>query len=140
MKESRRRTSAEITDIFNSNRDRQLSVSTVKRFLKDQGPTRVVAKKEDGGEGCEQLGKKRVSRCLEKRRWAVEGDLDRVIFTDESQLVTGKDKRVYIWKTAAEQLRPEHVCPRTVETCHEHHDLGSYLFSWSWTGSKKCAE
>ena len=40
--------------------------------------------------------KKRLSWCLEKRRWLVNGNLDKVSFSDESQIFIGNNKRIYI--------------------------------------------
>ena len=53
--------------------------------------------------------KKRLSWCLEKRRWLVNGNWDKVSFSDESQIVIGNNKRIYIWRKQGEGCRPDLV-------------------------------
>ena len=53
--------------------------------------------------------KKRLSWCLEKRRWLVNGNWDKVIFSDESQIVIGNINRIYIWQKRGEGYRPDLV-------------------------------
>jgi len=38
----------------------------------------------------------RMPWCWEKRRWNVQGQWDKIIFADESKVVIGADKKVYI--------------------------------------------
>lgn len=45
---------------------------------------------------------KRVRWCASKRTWTVENDWKKVIFYDESQIITGNDCRVYIWRRSDE--------------------------------------
>ena len=49
--------------------------------------------------------KKRLSWCLEKRRLLVNGNWDKVIFSDESQIVIGNNNRIYIWRKRGEGYR-----------------------------------
>ena len=53
--------------------------------------------------------KKRLSWCLEKRRWLVNGNWDKVSFSDESHIVIGNNKRIYIWQKWGEGYRPDLV-------------------------------
>ena len=43
---------------------------------------------------------------MQHLHWKLEEDWSRVIFSDEIQLVIGKDKRVYVWRTNEEKWRP----------------------------------
>ena len=53
--------------------------------------------------------KKRLSWCLEKRKWLVNGNWDKVIFSDESQIAIGNNNRIYIWRKRGEGYRPDLV-------------------------------
>lgn len=55
--------------------------------------------------------RKRLSWCLERRRWTVENNWNSVIFSDESKVVIGENSRVYVWRTTEEAFRPECMCP-----------------------------
>lgn len=46
---------------------------------------------------------------MEKRRWLVNGNWDKVIFSDESQIIIGNNNRVYIWRKRGEGYRPDLV-------------------------------
>ena len=46
--------------------------------------------------------KKRLSWCLEMRRWLVNDNWDKVIFSDESQIVIGNNNRIYVWRKRRE--------------------------------------
>ena len=51
--------------------------------------------------------KRRFSWCREKRRWSVDNNSRRIIFSDESKVMIGHDERVYMWRKAGEGLRPD---------------------------------
>jgi hypothetical protein len=55
--------------------------------------------------------KKRLSWCLERRRWTVILHWNQVIFSDESQIVIGQNNRVYVWRSSNEAYCPECMCP-----------------------------
>jgi hypothetical protein len=55
--------------------------------------------------------KKRLSWCLERRRWTVNLHWNQVIFSYESQIVIGQHNRVYVWRFSNEVYRPECMCP-----------------------------
>lgn len=78
---------------------------TVQRFLKEQGY------KRKGMVVCEENQKKRFSWCFEKRRLTAEQHWNKVIFSDESQIVIGENHRVYVWRKANEAYLPQCMCP-----------------------------
>jgi hypothetical protein len=47
----------------------------------------------------------------EKLHWRIEGQWDRVIFSDESQVVVGNNNRIYIWRKKDEAESRDCVCP-----------------------------
>jgi hypothetical protein len=55
--------------------------------------------------------KKRVKWAREKLPWRIEGQWDRVIFSDESQVVVGNNNRIYIWRKKDEAESRDCVCP-----------------------------
>ena len=54
--------------------------------------------------------KKRLSWCREKRRWSVENNWKKIIFSKESKIMIGHDERV--WRKAGEGWRPDLVNQR----------------------------
>ena len=86
--------SSDITSKFNEARDRRISKRTVQHHLNKHGFNRRVSKKHVVI--WEVNRKKRLSWCLEKRRWLVNGNWDKAIFSDESQIVIGNNNRIYI--------------------------------------------
>ena len=44
-------------------------------------------------------------------RWNENGQWDKVIFSDESQVVLGANKRIFIWRRKDEAESPDCVCP-----------------------------
>lgn len=46
-----------------------------------------------------------------KRLWRVEGEWDRVIFTDEYKVMIGESNRVYVWRRPGEDWMPDFLCP-----------------------------
>ena len=56
--------------------------------------------------------KKRVEWCRTRRNWTVEENWEKNwIFSDESQVVIGTDKRVYVWRKDEEVNNPHLVSP-----------------------------
>ena len=51
--------------------------------------------------------RKRLSWCLGKRRWVVDGSWNKVIFWDESQIVIGTNNSIYIWRKRGEGCRTD---------------------------------
>jgi hypothetical protein len=56
---------------------------------------------------------KRLAWCREKRWWTAQYQWRKVIFSDESQVCIGQDKRVYVWRKRGEGWRPDLVNGRT---------------------------
>jgi hypothetical protein len=75
----------------------QLSKRTVQHSLYQEGYNRRVVKKKIRIR--EVNRKKRVKWAREKLHWRIEGQWDRVIFSDESQVVVGNNNRIYIWRS-----------------------------------------
>ena len=75
-------------------RETQVSKRTVQRSLYQEGYNRRVVKKKVRIR--EVNRKKRVKWAREKLHWRIEGQWDRVIFSDESQVVVGNNNRIYI--------------------------------------------
>ena len=55
--------------------------------------------------------KKRLNWCRGKMRWNVNGQLDIVILSDESQVVLGANQRIFIWRREDEPKYLYSVCP-----------------------------
>ena len=60
-------------------------------------------------------------------RWNENGQWDKVIFSDESQVVLGANKRIFIWRRKDEAESLDCVCPPA------QRDLG--LHNLAWCGS-----
>lgn len=111
VKSNRYRTLNDITLNFNEGKDRTETVHkcTVQRFLNEQGYKRKVVRKRMVVR--EVNRKKRLSWFLEKRRLTVDQQWNKVIFSDESQVVIGENHRVYVWRKANEAFLPQSMCP-----------------------------
>ena len=48
---------------------------------------------------------KQLSWCLEKSRWLVNGNWDKAVFSDESQIIIPNNNRLYIWGKRGEGYR-----------------------------------
>jgi hypothetical protein len=71
-----------------------VSKRTVQRSLYQEGYNRRVVKKKVRIR--EVNRKKRVKWARGKLHWRIEGQWDRVIFSDESQVIVGSNNRIYI--------------------------------------------
>ena len=109
VKENRRRTYKDITGIINENRDHQFCTKTVERKIRKLGYVRRVAKKKVAVR--EVNKKERVKWCKERKNWTVQQEWSKWIFSDESQIVIGDNKTVYIWRKGDEKYNPQLVCP-----------------------------
>jgi hypothetical protein len=72
--------------MYNENRETQVSKRTVQRSLYQEGYIRRVVKKKVRIR--EVNRKKRVKWAREKLHWRIEGQWDRVIFSDESSRIS----------------------------------------------------
>jgi len=112
VKTDRRAPLVEITAKFNEERNVTVSKRTVRQTLKD-----IM---DFPGECAERrlwsrltIEKKRLAWCREKRWWTTQYQWSKVIFSDESQVCIGQDKRVYVWRKRGEGWRPDLVKGRT---------------------------
>ena len=92
VKANRRDTLSNIISKFNENREIQVSKRTVQSHLSQHGFQKKVLKKKAVVKA--ENRRKRLSWCLENRRWVVNGNWNKVIFSDESQIVIGTDNRI----------------------------------------------
>jgi len=100
VKVNRRDSLSDITSSFNENRNKKVPRRIVQYLLWKRGFHRRVARKRVIVKCVNR--KKRLAWCLNKRRWTVNGQWDKVIFSDESQIVIGNDRRVYVWQKNGE--------------------------------------
>ena len=106
VKNNRRKTLTEITSEYNKSTPYKLSKRTVQRRLHFYGYYRRVVKKTTTIAKRNRIKRRAFARS--HIHWKTEGDWSRVIFSDETQIVIGKDKRVYVWRTNDELEM--HVC------------------------------
>ena len=99
----------DVTTRFNENREIQVSKRTVQRSLYQEGYHRRVVKKKVRIR--EANRKKLVKWVRENLHRRIEGQWDRVIFSDESQVVVGNNNRFYIWRKKDEAESRDCVCP-----------------------------
>lgn len=111
VKCNRRASLADITSKFNEGRAAPVCKRTVQNHLHKHGFSKRVSKKRVIVSKVNRA--KRLSLCREKRRSKVVGEWDRVIFSDESQVVIGSDNRVLIWRKRDEGYRPDLLTPKS---------------------------
>lgn len=104
VKTNRRKTLKDITSIYNSQTPTKISLTTVKRRLKFHGYKRRVVKKKIVIS--KQNRVRRRAWCRGKLHMTVENYWRKVIFSDETQVVLGKDRKVYIWRKDNEKWLP----------------------------------
>lgn len=103
---------SDITQLFNENRQCPVSEVTVRRRLYRSNFHRRVVRKNIIIRGVNIIN--RLSWARGKRYWRVEGEWNRVIFSDECKIVIGQNNRVYVSRRPGEEYRPECLCPGTV--------------------------
>ena len=99
----------EITQRFNQFRENPVSEVTVKRCLFRNNYHRRVVRKNIRIR--EVNIKKRVAWARGKRHWKVDGDWNRVIFSDECKVIIGENNRVYVWRRPGEEWMPQCISP-----------------------------
>lgn len=107
VKVNRRETLRDLTNIVNERLPRPVSTRTVRRRLKFHGYTRRRVRKTLTVSLKNR--KNRVNWCRGKLAMSVQLYWKRVIFSDETQVVVGHDRRVHVWRKADEIWRPECV-------------------------------
>ena len=107
-KANRRLNLQEITAKLNEAKTTTFSTKTVQRALHSEGYRRRVIKKVL----VRQVNqRKRVKWCKDRKNFTVNNYWKQVIFSDESQVVLGKNNHYYIWRKGDEKYRPHLVCP-----------------------------
>jgi IS30 family transposase len=105
VRESRRQTLEDLTNKFNNTSVDNLSSRTVRRRLFESGyKRRVIFKKITFRK---EHRARRCSFCRQKLTWTVRNNWCKVIFSDETKVVIGADKKIYIWCRCNERLYPE---------------------------------
>ena len=104
VKQNRRRPLQDITTIINEGKDHTFCTKTVQRKLNELGYRRRVAKKQVVLR--EVNKKKRVAWAKERKNWSVDAQWRKWIFSDESQIVIGKNNKIYIWRKDSEVNNP----------------------------------
>ena len=112
VKVNRRDSLSDITSKFNEARERRVSKRTVQHHVNKHGFNRRVSRKRVVIRDVNR--KKRLSWCYDKLRWLVNGNWDKVIFSDESQIVIGNNNRIYIWRKRAEGYNPDLVPSKAI--------------------------
>ena len=131
VKSNRRNSFQAICHEFNEGKKQILSKRTIQRKLHESGFKKRSMKKKLIVR--EVNKKKRLSWCHEKRRWTIE-QWKKVIFSDESKVVIGKDQRIQIWRKNGEGWRPDLYGPKkSSSVVYEVMILG--CICWSGVGT-----
>jgi hypothetical protein len=103
---NRRQTLKDVTARFNQRNGCIVSSRTVCRRLFREGYTRrVVSKKITISQvNCQRW----VGFCRRKLHWIVD-QWSHIIFSDETKIILGQNRKIYVWRKADERLRPECV-------------------------------
>ena len=107
----------DLTVAFNDTLDNnRVSSRTVRSRLTEEGYHRCKVTKTT------TISRKnrneRLAWCRTKLKWTVNENWCKVIFSHETKIVLGKDRKVYVWRKPDEKYRPECVgqysdhCPR----------------------------
>ena len=83
----------------------KLSQRTVQRRLHDAGFKRIRIANSITIRGVNQ-GKRRLF-CRSKYHWNVRKHWSKIIFSDETQVVIGKNKKIYVWRRSHETFMPQ---------------------------------
>ena len=106
VKKNRRQTLTDLTVAFNDTLENNRVFSrTVRRRLTEEGYHRCKVTKT-----ITILRKNRNERltwCRTKLKWTVNENWCKVFFSDETKIVLGKDRKLYVWRKPHEKYRPE---------------------------------
>lgn len=103
VKSNRRRTLTDISALYNENTPQKLPKRTIQRRLHRSGIHRRVVKKT-----ITVLKQNRLKRrlfCRSHLHWNDNLDWSRAIFSDETQIVLGKNRRVLVWRKKGGQMK-----------------------------------
>ena len=101
VKEDRRRCFRDLMNEFNQSIPRPVGRRTIQRRLSSFGYHRRVVAKTLTISSTNR--KKRVDWCRNRLHWTVLGQWTKIIFSDEMQVVLGKNSRVYVWRKSEER-------------------------------------
>ena len=102
---NRRKTLEDLTNKFDNTSVDNLSSGTVRRRLFESGyKRRVISKKITIRK---ENRARRCSFCRQKLTWTVRNNWCKVIFSDETKVVIGAEKKIYAWRRCNERVYPE---------------------------------
>jgi hypothetical protein len=104
VKTNRRQTLKDVTARFNQRTSCNVSSRTVCRRLFQEGYTRRVVSKNSTI--CQVNRRRRVGFCRRKLHWTVD-QWSHIIVSDETKIILGQNRKIYVWRKADERLRPE---------------------------------
>lgn len=105
VKRDRRKCLKELCVRFNEESHVQVSCRTVLRRLKSVGYKRRVVKKKTVVSHVNRV--RRRAWCRSRLHFTVDQYWKKVIFSDETQIVIGKDRKVYVWRKDDEIYDPQ---------------------------------
>lgn len=103
-RKNRRQTLEDLTTKFNNNSVENISSRTVRRLFENKYKKHVVSKKITIRR---ENRFRRIDFCRQKLCWTVENNWSKVIFSDETKVVLGKDKKSYVWRKSNKRLPGE---------------------------------
>ena len=107
VKTNRRQTLGDLTSKFNNSTPYKLSQRKVQRRLHDAGFKRRRIAKSITIRGVNRGTCKRRAFCRSKYHWNVRKHWSKIIFSDETQDVIGKNKKIYVWRHSHKTFMPQ---------------------------------
>jgi len=104
VRDNRRKSLNEITNVFNQVRTSSVSKRTVQRKLESEGYHRRVIRKRIRIRQANR--KNQLAWCRTNRRKTVDSYWKRVIFSDECKVDIGLNHRVFVWRKVGESYLP----------------------------------
>ena len=105
LRSDRRQSLGEITDQFNRQFVTNLSSRIVRRHLNFEGYKKHPVCKKTTISPVNREKRKRF--CRSKLMWTVRNHWKKVIFSDETKIEIGNNRKVYVWRKVDDRLRPE---------------------------------
>ena len=105
LRSDRRQSLGEITDQFNHQFVTKISSRTVRRRLNFEGYKKHPVCKKTTISPVNRENRRRF--CRSKLMWTVRNHWKKVIFSDETKIEIGNNRKVYVWRKVDERLRPE---------------------------------
>ena len=103
VKRNRRQSLQDITSKFNGDEGTRVSKRTIRRRLHQEGYRRGKIQKTLTI--CKVNRQRRILWCRGKRHWKPE-QWQKVIFSDETQVVIGQNNSVSLWRKSSEKWKP----------------------------------